>query len=877
MKINFIVAASCLLLSYSSVTLAVVDITTLKGPTTNTAVPAANNGTVTDPATTTFGSGTTSRLALYVPSTVYSDYPGWLPLYKALVFQGIPVRVTKDIAVAKTHGAVLAYQGLQSKYLGSTDAATWSTYVSGGKTLIAIGLTSTDTNLKTTFGVTPDTTTNKNAREVIVLNPPSAAYPATSVNSMFDMTDVRDKEIPLWRDDLDTGFTTIGYTLAASTAPNGVFALGSYRTSAGVIDTKAGITIKSTANGGKAVAIGLDLGAFIGESNGGKTNGIPRSYDAQYEPGYDNFIRLIKQLYVTSTSTGLVTSWPVPGNMGVHFSWTYDIDAQDSYELAYTVAKDLQSRGIGGTINWQAKLVKDAYDIASFSHYYRNISAVEALGNMELASHSVSHSPNLLNFPCTNTSATGPWTTNIPGATTCDTPNDRLYFFTLAGSLLGEARVSKYILESISINNSTVVSYRTGHLLYPDALPQVLAATGYKYSSSGACNDQMTHMPYQPFYNLAYNQAVDIIEFPLTASDEDGQINGDWAAPGSAQYPNGSYAYNQAVLINKIAKYGGQYTFLIHPTTAGLPGLTQTLFSDKFAFQQTLTPKITNVSYFDTMSGRGDFHSARIASGIDVAVVGTTATVTVTLTKPIRDLTLKVPTAWAFASSTVGVKATPGAVVLLNTVAAGTVTLTFKTSGTVASTSAPAPGPTKTTTTISIASPTVPPPTPTPNNPRMVDDFADPSRYSSEQNAMGYYTGDDGTVTYRTSVQGDWLMLSVNPTSYWYTLLGPADTCNDFSAYKTLSLAVRYPTTTRVGFNVVIQDVDAASCSEMTQHPFNATALINAATPVGPDNWLHLDLPLTNFGTFDAKSLKAVTLSGFTVNGQVEVDYLYFS
>ncbi|KAF9370688.1 hypothetical protein CPB97_002538, partial [Podila verticillata] len=244
---------------------------------------------------------------------------------------------------------------------------------------------------------------------------------------------------------------------------------------------------------------------------------------------------------------------------------------------------------------------------------------------------------------------------------------------------------------------------------------------------------------------------------------------------------------------------------------------------------------------------------------------------------PIRDLTLKVPTAWAFASSTVGVKATPGAVVLLNTVAAGTVTLTFKTSGTVASTSAPAPGPTKTTTTISIASPTVPPPTPTPNNPRMVDDFADPSRYSSEQNAMGYYTGDDDTVANKTTVQGDWLLLNVKPISYWYTLLGPANTCNDFSAYKTLSLAVRYPTATRVGFNIVIQDVDAASCSKTTQHPFNATALINAATPVGTDNWLHLDLPLTNFGTFDAKSLKAVTLSGFTTNGQVEVDYLYFS
>ena len=86
---------------------------------------------------------------------------------------------------------------------------------------------------------------------------------------------------------------------------------------------------------------------------------------AQYEPGYDNFFRLIKGLYVTSTPTGLVTSWPVPGNKGVHVSWTYDIDAQDSYELALVVAQDLQSRGIRGTINWQAKLVKDAYDIAS--------------------------------------------------------------------------------------------------------------------------------------------------------------------------------------------------------------------------------------------------------------------------------------------------------------------------------------------------------------------------------------------------------------------------------------------------------------------------------------------------------------------------------
>ncbi|KAF9345019.1 hypothetical protein BGX26_003644, partial [Mortierella sp. AD094] len=602
-------AATCLILPFANAAVSIPDITTLKGPLTNTPVPAAGNGAVTDPASTTFGTGTTSRLALYVPGTVYSDYPGWLPFHNALVFQGIPVTVTKDINVAKTHPTVIAYQALQSKYMGSSDNSTWSTYVSGGHTLIAIGMTSNDMLLTSTFGVTPDTTTNANARQVIVLNTPSASVPASSVNFQFDLTNDNDAQIPLWRQYIGTGFTTIGYTVSDG---SGAFALGSYLTNTGTNDTKQAITIKSTSNGGHAIAIGFDVGAYVGESTGGKTNGIPRSYDAQYDPGYDNIFRIIKSLYTTSTSTGLVTSWPVPGNKGVHFAWTYDIDAQDSYELALVCAQDLQSRGIKGTINWQAKLVKDAYDVASFSNYYRNISLVEALGNMELSSHSVSHSPNLESFPigtgteiwdgtkyqednyfpfigeCLNT--TGTWETSIPGASTCDTPNASLYFYTLAGSLLGEARVSKYILESISIVNATVRSFRAGHLIYPDALPQVLVATGYKYSSSSAANDRNSHLPYRAFYNQAYNQAVDLIEFPLSASDEDGQINGDWYAPGSGGYPNGSYAYRQYQVVQKIAKYGGQYTFLIHPTTHAVPGLVQTLFSDKLAFQQTLTP-----------------------------------------------------------------------------------------------------------------------------------------------------------------------------------------------------------------------------------------------------------------------------------------------
>ncbi|KAF9982434.1 hypothetical protein BGZ79_005942, partial [Entomortierella chlamydospora] len=208
------------------------------GPLTNTPVPATGNGAVTDPDSTTFGTGTTSRLSLYLPGNVYKDYPGWLPLYKALVFQGIPVKVTKTLSVATGHSTVIAYQGLQSKYMASGEGTTWKNFVNGGKTLIAIGMTSTDTNLKSIFGVTPDTTTNAKTRQAIMLNTPAAAYPISSINSQFDLTNTNDAQIPLYAQDSETSFPTIGYTPQA-----GVFSLGSYKTSSGSNDTRQAITI----------------------------------------------------------------------------------------------------------------------------------------------------------------------------------------------------------------------------------------------------------------------------------------------------------------------------------------------------------------------------------------------------------------------------------------------------------------------------------------------------------------------------------------------------------------------------------------------------------------------------------------------------------
>ncbi|KAF8950482.1 hypothetical protein BGZ52_002347, partial [Haplosporangium bisporale] len=179
-----------------------------------------------------------------------------------------------------------------------------------------------------------------------------------------------------------------------------------------------------------------------------------------------------------------------------------------------------------------------------------------------------------------------------------------------------------------------------------------------------------------------------------------------------------------------------------------------------------------------------------------------------------------------------------------------------------------------TTTTINLPSPTLPPPTPTPTTPRIVEDFSDPQRYGTEKNALGFYVGDDGTVASRSSVQADFLLLNVTSTSYWYTLLGDATTCSDYSAFTKLNLAVRFPVGKVFGFDVVVQDADASACSTQVRHPLSVKSLLT--NPVN-DGWYHLDLPLAGFEGLNSTRLKAVSLSGFETAGLLEVDYVQFS
>ena len=278
----------------------------------------------TNPSSTPYTSGSSSRLAFYVSSSTWTLYPGWLAFYKSLVMIGIPVKVTTDISEAIKHPVVFAYQTFAGT-VSPSDVTTWTNYVNNGSTLITTTMTSTA--MQSLFGIT-SSTTNSNSREVILLQNVTSS-PGSLYMSQFDYTNTRDSQIPLWGTFVNKSFPTTSYTCSGSTIALGYYALHSKPT---VPESYCAISLKTYPNNGQAIAFGLDIGKYIGISQGNNTMGIPRDYAATYEPGYDTFLRIIKAVYINSK--GYITIWPVPSNMGVHYVWSYDIDAQDSWSGA---------------------------------------------------------------------------------------------------------------------------------------------------------------------------------------------------------------------------------------------------------------------------------------------------------------------------------------------------------------------------------------------------------------------------------------------------------------------------------------------------------------------------------------------------------------
>ena len=267
-------------------------------------------------------------------------------------------------------------------------------------------------------------------------------------------------------------------------------------------DGTAAITQRSYGVG-HAYAIGLDLGFFLLKGHNLRDEGIAQSYDNRFEPVLDVLLRLIKTIYLAGEPDA-VTLHPVPHRRGVSVLLTHDIDAQSSMANSIAYAEFEKSQGIVGTYFIQTKYIKDYNDDIFFNEQgVRDMQAIHALG-MELGSHTVAHSRVLNRFPL------GTGAERYPDYT----PYVKTRTSAANGTVLGELRVSKFLIERLS-GGASVMSFRPGELSNPKTLPQALPAVGYRYSSSATANNSLTHFPYQLMVDRDVVAESPIFEFPV--------------------------------------------------------------------------------------------------------------------------------------------------------------------------------------------------------------------------------------------------------------------------------------------------------------------------------------------------------------------------
>ncbi|KAF2637141.1 hypothetical protein P280DRAFT_501014, partial [Massarina eburnea CBS 473.64] len=672
---------------------------------TQPAGSSADLGEASQPATvpsqSRHAAGPDSGLNIYLPN--YQTDPNWLPLVLSLKTVGLQVKVIQSLNVSSQCRNLLIYAPTDVTYTpSSADVTTLTSFVNNGGNLIF--MSQVPTQLRSLAGVSAATVQTSGARSVLQLSNGESTVQALQG---FDFTLYYDTLMPFWNNYTDKGLSNVGYTPV-----NGSQTLGKYLVRNNGIDsadtsaTSAAI-VKNQPSGasGHVYSFGLDLGyLYISAQNEGG-NYAPW-YDGHYYPGYDIGTRVIKN--IVTSSPHFVSLWSVPFNKGLAFTTTWDIDTYVSYPHGQGMAAAAQERGAAGNLNLHVKYVTDAYENAYFQYgvpYIYQISGFRIApdGNpyIDFGSHTVSHSPNAVDFPygtlnerfvqgssagyypyihqCSSTTSDG-----VPnnGETCIQGGTSGLSFWTSDASASGEVRVSAYLIRHLFGDafgtNYNLTTYRPGNLAWNKYQATHCVANGIIGGSSCAGNDHITHLPFQVTHNRESFQELPYYEFPLQWSDGDGNMS-------SADFP-GSDFRNQVTYINQMARYGGHYNILIHPSDAVF---------DKIQIQRALHDAVRPFAVFFNQTGIANWWTIRDRATADITAASDgSATMTVRLEGAVEGLTLQVPRTYTFQSATGGLSVCEqlsydtytNAIVLRNT-AAGLYTLKFTVGSTAASVS----------------------------------------------------------------------------------------------------------------------------------------------------------------------------------------------
>lgn len=527
-----------------------------------------------------YGEGSTSRLAILLTD----ENSNWLGLAHGLKTIGVPFLITTDYEKALKHDVVLVYPIVSGKLLSSEALSALADFPRQGGTLMAVSVLGG--GLNTIFG-------------------------------FEDVRETKDHHRINFSDDyaLTAGFKSLyqhSIKVGSETNPESNPGLNAYLNPenppiALYEDGSAAITVKNYGSG-RAYAIGIDLGQMLLKGYNFREEDISEYYVNQYQPTLDALLRFIMKVYQEGESDAVILG-TVPDGKSLSVMLTHDVDYTKSVKNALIYAKYEAEQGIRATYFVQTKYIRD-YNDGIFVNdegagYLRELDALGA----DLQSHSVSHSLQFHQFEM------GTGEERYPDYAPYVYSENR----TRNASLLGELRVSKFLLESFR-RIGDVTAFRPGYLRNPPRLSQALQASGYHYSSATTANKSLTHLPFKLNAGRGFDAETKIFEFPVTIEDE--------------KLPKMGDRLDEAIIIADILKqYGGIFVVLNHPDILG----------HKLDFEKGLVEHVKPFSWIGTLSEFGAWWAARDEVQIDVVSEGLKKRISIMTEKPIRGLSLILP------------------------------------------------------------------------------------------------------------------------------------------------------------------------------------------------------------------------------------------
>lgn len=546
----------------------------LEGPADSSPIGDVSVANLSD-----YGEGGENRLAVLITE----KGSNWLGLAHGLKTIGVPFIMTEDADRALTHDVVLVYPIISGRDLETDTLRALARFPQNGGTLIATNVLGG--GLASVFGF----------EDVIE----SRAH--THLTFDGDYTVTADFEA------LGQKTIKIGSTTQRATNPGTNAYRSPRQTPVAVYEDGSAAIVRRDYADGTAYALGIDLGQLLLKGYNFKEDDISEAYANRYQPTLDTLLRLVAAIYREGERDS-VTLGTVPNGKSLSVMLTHDVDYRTSVRNAVKYAEMEASNGVRSTYFIQTKYMKDFNDETFLDEDgVSYIRALEALG-VEIASHSVSHSLQFNRFQL------GSGTEALPSYR----PFVRDAETTSHASIMGELRVSKFILEALI--DHPVVSFRPGYLRIPTELPEALEWSGYAYSSSVTANKSLTHLPFRLMAGRQFDTNTEIFEFPITIEDEMPPLMGERLDEAKA-------------IADHLAGYGGTMVVLSHPDILG----------HKFEFAEGFIAHVKPFSWIGTISEFGDWWSARDAVGVEVVPSEDGVTIELSCPTPIEGLSLDVP------------------------------------------------------------------------------------------------------------------------------------------------------------------------------------------------------------------------------------------